>query len=221
MTPFVNVLWPAGAPSAFPSREGATSGSTSSLTHDPVLDLTALPLTEGNVLVLSFRDEADDPHGGPSGWTKIGEAVDDVDGNDRMSCWRKTVVADEDATPAFIKQGSSRCGWVCFEYSDAHGDAEAAVGAGFTPPALTPSWGSAATTWVTAASISASDNTLTAPTNYDGQTDGASDTNSGPTRKRTAMAQRENAASSESPGAWSASGTYSKPITATIGVRPA
>ena len=218
MTPFVNVFWPTGS---FPDRVGVTSGATSALTADPTIDLTALPLTEGNVLVLAFRDEANNPHTGPSGWTKLAEAVDDVDGNDRMSVWRKTVAASEASTPSFVKQGTSRCGWVAFEYSDAHGDVEAEINAGLTPPTETPSWGSAKTRWVTVASISSSDNTLTAPSGYEGQTDGASDTDTQDTRKRVAMAHRENEASSESPGAWGASGTYSKPITATIAVRPA
>ena len=210
----------AGVVEAFPAREGATSGSTSSLTGDPVLDLSALPLTEGNVLVLAFRDEADDPHTGPSGWTKVDEALA-ADADNRMSVFRKTVVASEDDSPVFEKQGGSRCAWVCFEYSGAHGDVEAEVAEGLTPPSLSPAWGSAATRWVTAASVSASANTLTAPSGYDGQTDGASDSSTADSRKRTAMAHRENEAASENPDAWGASGTYYQPISATIAVRPA
>lgn len=211
------------ASAAFPQREGATSGGTSSLTSPITLDLTALPLTEGNVIVLAFRNEAggSGEHTGPSGWTKIADAVDDVDGDDRMSVWRRTVGASEASSPEFGTDGSSRCGWVAFEYSGAHGDVEAEINAGLTPPTETPAWGSAKTTWVTAASVASSDNTLTAPSGYGGQTDGASDASTADSRKRTAMAHRENEATSESPGAWGASGTYSKPITATIGVRPA
>lgn len=218
MAPFVNVLW--SNPSAFPGRVGTASGGTSSLTTNPSLDLSTLPLTEGNVMVLVFRDQ-DAGHTGPTGWTLVNDLYATTIGR-HMSVWAKTVGAAEASSQTFTKSSSSRCGWVAFEYGGAHGDVEAVVtDATLNPASLTPAWGSAKTQWVTACSVAASDNTLTAPSGYTGQVDGASAASTADSRARCAMAHRENEAASEDPGVWGASGTYFYEMSATIAVRPA
>lgn len=217
MSPFVHALWPATA--AFPAVAGRVSGGTSSLTSNPPLDMTALPRTPGNVMVLAFRSESA-THTGPSGWTLVGSLVYTAL-NDRLSIWRKTVAASEPAIPTFAQSGSDRCGWVCEEFSGAHGDVEAAFAEGIDPPSLSPAWGSAKTRWMTASSVAASSNTLTAPAGFTNQTDGASASSTADTRVRVAVADRTNEASSENPATWSETGTTFFPLAATIGVRPA
>lgn len=217
MSPHVHTLWATGA---FPTLEGSTSGGTSSLTGDPPLDLSALPLTEGNLLVLVFRSDSE-VHDGPSGWTKEADVTYDSPETSTMSVWSKTVGASESDSQTFEQSSSDRCGWVCFELSGAHGDVEASIVEEYDPPNLSPAWGDAKTLWLTACGVSASDNTLTRPSGYSDQVDGASDPSTADSRSRCAMALRENEASSENPGSWGVSGDAYRALTATIGVRPA
>lgn len=209
---------PAPPPSTFPQVAGRASGGTSILTSDPPLDMGGLPRTVGNVMVLAFRSNSA-THTGPSGWTKEVELAHSTAG--KMSVWSKTVAASEPSSPAFAQSGRDRCGWVCIEVEDVHGDVQVTIAEGLNPPSLTPAWGSAETLWLTACSVAASDNVLSAPTNYTNRTGGASAASTASSRVRCAMAQRENAAVSEDPAVWAVSGTSYYPIAATVGVRPA
>ena len=219
MSPLILIPGVASGPVvAFPSRVGSTSGATSDLTANPVMDLSDLPLTEGNVLVLAFRCEST-THSGPSEWTSRGVLAATGE-TDKLSIWSKVVGSSESTSQAFNKSGSNRAAWVIFEYEDAHGEVEVAFAQGLDAGVITPSWGEAMTTWVAVAGVSASANTLTAPSGYGSQVDGASVSNTLASRSRCAMADRENEAASENPAAWGETGTVFFPISAVVAVRP-
>ena len=222
MTPFVmHLAAPEGG--SFPPVEGRTSGATSVLTSDPSLDLSALPLTEGNVLLLAFRSNSV-THTGPSGWTKVGE-LQATGSDDKLTLWTKVVGSSEPSSQTFVISGSDRCGWTCLEVSGVATSegtwVATALAEGFDPPNLTIPWGSAKQRLVTTCSVGASANTLTAPSGYTNQVDGASDSSTASSRVRTATADREGEVGSENPAAWGESGTTFLPVSATIALRPA
>ena len=223
VTPFV--MHASGAVTVFPPVQGRTSGSTSVLTANPVLDLSALPRDEGNVLVLVFRSQSA-THSGPSGWTHRGtHAVTTSLDDDKVSVYTKVASSSESASQAFTQSGSDRCGWTCIEVSGV-ATSEGAwfaieMGDGLDPPSVTIPWGALANRLITSASVGASSNTLTAPSGYVNQIDGASETSTAATRVRVATADRADEVATENPAAWNESGTTFHPASVTIALRPA
>lgn len=213
----------AGAPppAVAPSLVSSSSGATSSLVSSPTITKPS-GLVEGNVLVLAFRNQAATHSGGDS-FIKVGEVTTGSNG-DHLSIWRKTVTSSEDASFNFSMSGSTRCAWVMLQFEDARAGADGIdveFHESLDPPSLSFPWGSGLARVVTVASHGRTDNTLTAPSGYAEQVDGASASSDASTRTRVASATRQVDAGSENPGAWGTSGgTPVAPITATIGLRP-
>jgi hypothetical protein len=173
----------------------------------------------GNLLIIVFACENNGAQPStPTGWSLLsGPTVNGIG----LTIFYKTAAGGE--TSVTVSHGNNRTAWTCYRISGWQGTPEvgtAATGSSTAPnpPSLTPSWGSTKTLWLATAALAGNSGTPTYPTNY---TNGISDksTQAGVGDARAMSAQRELAAVSEDPGAFTTtSGSW---VAQTIAIRPA
>lgn len=171
----------------------------------------------------------------PSGWNATANEIKDPSGATVFPVQQGTVILDarfrdmdgtEGSTITVTTSVIEKSSATCWRLSGHHSAPPEATGATDDPPdttpdpsGITPSWGSAATLWIVALGHD-NGNTPTVtgfPTNY-GNTTYASDTSS--TGAPLATARRELTASSETPGAFTFTGTAEGAAMATFAIRP-
>ncbi len=113
----------------------------------------------------------------------------------RISGWKGLVAGIEAATPGQVTTGTTA-----------------------DPPALAPSWGSAATVWLATCHTSTTQNVSTGPTSYTDLTQTTS--GSGTTYSQCISARRSNTTASEDPDVFTLSGTGASKVYSTIGIAP-
>jgi len=113
----------------------------------------------------------------------------------RISGWAGAIAGIEAATPGSVTTGTTA-----------------------DPPALAPSWGSAATMWLATCHTSTTQTVSTGPTSYTDLTQTTS--GSGTTHSQCISARRSNTTASEDPDVFTLSGTGASKVYSTIGIAP-
>lgn len=156
----------------------------------------------------------------PDGWTEVFNIVGPGDVR-RFACYRRTATGSEGATVSVSINANARFATVAYAVRDAQAAVEAttATGSGTNPdpPALFPTWGTAANLWITVAASPSATATVTPPTGYD---DTLSISTGNTVPAHIAAATRVVSSVSANPSAWTVVSNANW-AAATVAVRPA